>query len=723
LPTVLGEGRVGGRFLYTTPPRRVAGQVSGKGGQPKQERDTFIVDAMAHALTYGEPVKLDELYLNGQLVYAPNSLNSLVQAQSAQFAADHLTFFAGDPAQTPSTLLESFSGVGNVPAFNSMSYVVLRALNLGDYGNSYPQVVAKVSSVANYSNAKLFLERALELSGINIDSQEAFGVDVLNIDQSVASIPFIGSIFTNSGNNIQSWIESFIELYQLVLEETADGIFSLKQPYDVTADVQNVVTVDALETLGVDGGDRYSLVNNTKDTVPSSVSLTYVDPLREMDENSATVYNTKAFETNDISVNIPYALSRSQAYTGCERIMRAAWSRKQTLTFSLPITGDFFLRVGELVRFLNEPTLEGSNWVVVEQTFSTKFFVEYTCVQLNRILYAYNKNVLGSLFGRPTADSPFDVQSSLVFDIIDTPLINASDNQREGLYVAFEIPNTTSAVDVYISCDNGITFNNIGTINNSTITGNLLSPLPTGDPHISDELSLVNVQLTDSTKALISVSEAEYLLNEQILHVNGEYISYRDATPLGNGVFQLSGITRGVENTEHAVQAHSSGSFLSFLAGDSTSRPRIDMNPNDVGTKLFKLLVVGNNDLDGAISQTLNYEANSSKSLAPIEEQPLLSGSDWIISYVDRSITDSARNLQNGLPLPANIDGNLFEIELFDDGTLIKSVFVNGNSFTYTAAEQTADTGGLVTNLTFNVYQHRTTLPVGRGFESLNVYN
>ena len=482
------------------------------------------------------------------------------------------------------------------------------------------------------------------------------------------------------------------------------------------------MTIDAKEILGVDGGDRFKLYNQSKDKIASSVALTYIDPLRELDDNSATVYNSKSFETNDVNVRIPYALSRNDAFSGAERMMRAAWSKKQKLTFNLPVTSDDFLSVGDLVRFINEPIIEGSNWVVIEQSFSTNFFIEYTCVLLNRIVYAYAKNVNGTFVGRNSADDPIDLQNAVIFEAIDSTLLSSTDNHRDGIYFAYEVPGSASSATVYYSTDNGITYDILCILTSETITGRLLTDLPSSDYQVTDETNSIFVQLTDSAKALISVTPAEFETGAQVLHVNGEYISYRDATNLGNGVFELTGLTRGYRSTEPFVALQSAGSSIAFLRGDSTSDERCPLPISDTGTVLFKVLLQGVSDLDASVTQNLNYEANASKSLSPIALQPTQSGNDWIVEYVPRGINDTAEFLNNGLPLPSNVDGNTFEVELFNGATLIKSVFVNGNNFTYTQAAQIADTGGLVTDFNFCVYQIRDNSAIGRGFKSIGAY-
>lgn len=51
-----------------------------------------------------------------------------------------IVFFDGSETQLPSSVIESAEGVGNVPAFRGLVYVVFEDFDLEPYGNQYPQL-------------------------------------------------------------------------------------------------------------------------------------------------------------------------------------------------------------------------------------------------------------------------------------------------------------------------------------------------------------------------------------------------------------------------------------------------------------------------------------------------------------------------------------------------------------------------------------------------------
>jgi hypothetical protein len=53
-------------------------------------------------------------------------------------SADSLTFYLGDDNNVPDPTIEAYMGVGNVPNFNGICYVVMHKLKLTDYGNRIP---------------------------------------------------------------------------------------------------------------------------------------------------------------------------------------------------------------------------------------------------------------------------------------------------------------------------------------------------------------------------------------------------------------------------------------------------------------------------------------------------------------------------------------------------------------------------------------------------------
>lgn len=114
--------------------------------------------------------------------------------------------------------------------------------------------------------------------------------------------------------------------------------------------------------------------------------------------------------------------------------------------------------------------------------------------------------------------------------------------------------------DVWVSEDNA-TFRNIGRIVNPARHGTLSAALATGsDPDISNTLA---VDLSPCRGALVSVSQADADNGNSLLWVDGELISYQNATLTTQYHYNLTYLRRGRNGT--AIGAHASGTPFARL--------------------------------------------------------------------------------------------------------------------------------------------------------------
>ena len=114
--------------------------------------------------------------------------------------------------------------------------------------------------------------------------------------------------------------------------------------------------------------------------------------------------------------------------------------------------------------------------------------------------------------------------------------------------------------DVWVSEDNA-TFRNIGRVVNPARHGTLSSALATGsDPDITNTLA-VNLSLCRG--ALVSVSQADADDGNSLLWVDGELISYQNATLTTQYHYNLTYLRRGRNGT--AIGAHASGTQFARL--------------------------------------------------------------------------------------------------------------------------------------------------------------
>lgn len=159
IPIVFGTQTVGGNIIWASPIREVANNenVGGKGG-PQQSQTTYTYfRSFAILLCEGPIAGVRRIWANGKLVldHSPPAgvdRDDLLDGASAELlrqlgfvaaanadVSDKITIYLGTEDQLPDPVIESFEGVGNVPAHRGYAYVVFDDVELKpEDGNRIP---------------------------------------------------------------------------------------------------------------------------------------------------------------------------------------------------------------------------------------------------------------------------------------------------------------------------------------------------------------------------------------------------------------------------------------------------------------------------------------------------------------------------------------------------------------------------------------------------------
>lgn len=723
LAEVYGKDRVAGHFFYSTEPYKIRKTSTVGKGAPQSVIDEIIkVDLMGFALACNEPVNLVELNLNGEVVYSRDTLNSNLRLKSDTFFNDHIIFFDGSPGQPVSTDLINAEGTSNLSSFPYMSYILLKDITLNDYGTNYPTVTAVLESKADYSNLKLFFDRIIERSGVNSKSSEIFNVNVLSVSENLRDIPFYGGSFVLDGSDYFSWISNLIEFWQLTLVESNNGIYTLDVPVNIYGDSNNVTVIDAKEVVGLADGDAYKITNSSIEFIPNQLAVNYKDRNMDYDTSTVTVNIDKSGLTNARTFDFPFVMNRGNALSGASRLLRGSWTKKQTLTFTVPSQFDVSLRLGSIIRFTNNEQLEGIFWLIQNVTIGDNGFMEIVAQVINPGTWAYVSNVSNVPASDVPGDGSYLADSQLSLQISDTSLTTTEASNRVNPYVTATSEGFNGTTYVYSSTDD-TTYTFLTTLDATSFGAVLVSTLPVSSPYVPDYTNTITIQLLDSTKGLTSVTDTEAAQGARILAVGKELIGYTSVSQLSANTWELSGLYRGMYDTESFIATHSAGERAAIIKELSFVSDRLDLDLVDRGSLYFKISTVSNPDLLNLPSLFLNFEANGAKALAPVILKPIRqANNDWVISYVPRSANRGNFIIEDNVARSSNPDGNRFDILIYDTSlTLLRTVTIDGTSYTYTSANQIADNGSVLTNIVPVVFQQSLQENAGRGYEGIAI--
>lgn len=142
VPVVWGTVRLAGNIIWARPLKETVVTSSyyqpsqgGKGGGGKatqQQQSHYVYSAtLAIALCEGPIDAVLKVWADAKLVYPANE-------------ASYVQLYKGTEEQLPDPVMESYEGMGNVPAYRGLAYMVLQDFPLADYGNRIPNFTFEV---------------------------------------------------------------------------------------------------------------------------------------------------------------------------------------------------------------------------------------------------------------------------------------------------------------------------------------------------------------------------------------------------------------------------------------------------------------------------------------------------------------------------------------------------------------------------------------------------
>lgn len=153
IPRIWGIGRVRGIDIWQSKRHSTKHKdnVGGKGGGGQTVVSyTYSID-MAVALCEGPIDAVRKIWMNGKLVYDKSTDATAESLLANNKLWREVRVYLGGSSQEPDTLLESYLGVGNVPAYRGTAYLVIENLQLEEFGNTPPNITAEVLDGATAS--------------------------------------------------------------------------------------------------------------------------------------------------------------------------------------------------------------------------------------------------------------------------------------------------------------------------------------------------------------------------------------------------------------------------------------------------------------------------------------------------------------------------------------------------------------------------------------------
>lgn len=727
IPLIYGpENRVAGNIIWASDLIETSKETGGgKGGGPSITEYSYRVSC-AVSLS-GRPVtNLKRIWANNKVIYdadavldfSPNhplppvdQVNGqivtkdfldesfspeLTVARGTHSVMDEVRFYPGSAVQIADTVMESFEGVGNVPGYRNTAYVVIKDLQLADFGNRIPNFEFELEA-----------DESLSVAAALTDMTGRAGLS----NVSVAGLTDLLRGFALARQSpVYKAALPLAVAFNFEGTEQRGQIRYVKKSRGLKCTIPLDQMGGRLPSASPSGNGPVSYRNITEVIMPDEVSLSYRDPALDYQTNTQTAFRRIGNAINKEGHELPITLSADEVRTLADRLLWGSWSNRQGADFS---TSDTYARYdpGDLI---GVPAFgEVLPMKIVSKTRGNNGINQFEAFYEDPEIY--NSQAIG--VPGPVTRQTVRLPGVTTLVQIDGPLLNDNDAPAGFYWAATGASAGWRGAQIRRSSDGGVTYSKMSDIGVRNPLGVVSGILGAGPAVVFDRTTAITVTLESSSSTLESVSELLVLNGNNSAWIGppeggvGEVVQFATATLIATSTYELTDLLRGRLGTEHAIDSHAAGEVFVLLQIGSLGTSEFGVNDWDK-SRLYKPVSFLTDELATEAQAFINTGIRS-KPLSPVQVRGVRNVSDDLnLTWLRRS-----RLRTPGLGLgdaPLGETTEAYEIDILSGVTVVRTVEATTETISYTAAEQTTD--GLTPGdpIDLEVYQISETR--GRGY-------
>lgn len=601
----------------------------------------------------------EELDVDGGLVWRRYKKNKYFRT---------MTIYTGHEDQPVDPILAGQQEISEDSGYIFSGYLMFDDLQLAAFGNSIPTIEVLVQVKAGQSVAK-----AAEAICA------AAGIDPLR-DVSTTAL----TDNTLRGYTVTDQSTCFDALKPLLPSFAVDAaeVSGQIRFYKRSQTMRSTITTEEMGAhVYGDSPPQKALFKRATDLdLPRETALTWVDPDRDYQPNTATSRRSEGTAKSNANASIQLVLTADEGASTAALMHWDACLGRTQVSFSLTdawitlATGFAYgLPVGgQVVPYRITRKLRGANGIIEVEALSDESVT-------------YTASIAGTSGTIPDDDNTLFPDTRLV--LMDMPIIE-DDHDEYGFYVVMgeSEPGWTRG-RVEASTD-GVNFETIGDTPDSAIlgdiTGTLAAGTTTGLDDTLDTTTVLTVVLEHDLLTLESATDAELDAGKNLAFVGkdglGEYLQFKIATLVSGATWNLTNLRRGRRGTDHAITTHASGEEFALL--DGIGRFRVTQPLADWGDGLFFRGVTLHQDPDDAVIVGFTNTGEGKRPYSPVNVEGSWDGSNNL------TITWDSRSRLNAGGLGVD-DNSEWDIEITTGAG--ESATVTAETWTYTAAAQIVD--------------------------------
>ncbi len=455
--------------------------------------------------------------------------------------------------------------------------------------------------------------------------------------------------------------------------------------------------------------------------IPSQVALTYI--CESADYLTDTQYSDRLIssQVNTLTVQVPINFVASEAKAIVDALLQDRVFSSLGTTVIVNMRHARY-EPGDVLTLVNR---DGTRYVmrVVKKTESG-LTITYDLVNDEASVLVQS----GATTAPATAQTVVRPVAPSVLTLLNLPPIKDTDTTAPGYYALVDKSGTGSWSGALVeSSITGTNWTAVSQFTLNTVMGSLTSDLGAwvgGDALDHMNELVVNV---GGSNSLDGISRDDFLADQSLNlawvgtidtltgETNGEVLRFQNATLVAAGVYRLTGLHRGLGNTE-AFMSHLAGEHFMLLSSPGVQF--ISSSIADIGMqRQYRATTFGARPL-GLTPKPFSLSALNLKPFAPVDLRANRSSGDTVFTWIrqTRLSTRFTGPIPVGAPLGENAEAYRVTVygASFTEAEIKRSVVVSSPSWTYTAAMQVADFGSVQSAVRVRVAQISSAVGDGR---------
>jgi hypothetical protein len=658
-------------------------ELGGKGGAPSATQTQTSYNYYVHvavAVCEG-PLNDNSISDNGFVrIWADDK--PIFQWNRPFYRGDSITFYAGDESQTPDSLIEATEGTGEVPAYRGIAYFVIEKLALADFGNRIPNFTAKLYE--HDLTVSSFRTQADVVSGI-LDDQ-GYETDQYDVTKLTSATGVRGYNYGGPQQGSKK-LEPILLAYDVLVRDSGGKLWFMNRGEEDTITINS----DDIGAHEFDDRERSPTINLRRVSgidLPARINVGFIDESRDFQEGS--VIARRFLKTlGSANVNMPLALTSSQARNIGERYLWQAWQESMRGEFVLP-PRHVNVEETDLIAY----PFDGEVYTVRAERVArgVNGLIEISGAVQDAETFDQDVTMPDDPFPEPDPYEPPD--TTLV--ILQLGALNDAQYDTPGYYVACCASDASAewqGAATYSSTDDS-NWGTVSSANVETKVGVTQSTLGDASIHTWDRINTLDVEMYHGE--LTSASEEQVLAGVNAMVVGDEIIGFCTATLTGTNPttgakqYTLSQLLRGRVNTGGATAGHGATEEVVLL--ESSLVQFVSHQASSIGDTRYWRCVAKFADIGDYASQSASLNGSTVTPWSVAKLKGVRDGSDNIDVTWSRR-TRLSYNLFSTSEFPLDEPFEQYDVEYYDgsDNLLRTEAGLTSPADTYTAAEQTTD--------------------------------